>query len=454
MNTRQTMNWHAKQVLILGLGASGLAAARWLIRRGAQVRVADQSAMPSALPALREAFPDIVVHLGAWQVEDLAWAQYIVVSPGVPLSHPLIQKTIATGKPVWSDVEVFAQALPDTARVIAITGSNGKSTVTTMVADMCEAAGLRTRMAGNIGIPVLEALDSHPDTEVFVLELSSFQLESVYSLRSAAATILNVSEDHLDRYPGLSAYAAAKARIYAGAEVQVINRDDAFGVQWAHSDRRQMSFGLSPAKNEDEFGLQAGDLCRGSQRLMPAADLRVAGQHNIANALAAWALCHVLGLPDAPLAQALRKFGGLAHRVEWVAKVAEVDFYDDSKGTNVGATVAALKGMKRPLVLIAGGEGKGQDFSPLAEAMGTCTGLVQIGRDGGLIAQAVARTGIPVLRAESMEEAVVLAYAQARPGDAVLLSPACASFDMFDNYAHRAQVFVAAVQHLVQEPVR
>jgi UDP-N-acetylmuramoylalanine--D-glutamate ligase len=453
MDTGQAMNWNAKQVLILGLGASGLAAARWLVRRGAEVRIADQSAMPSALPALREQCPEVVVHLGAWQVEDLAWAQYIVVSPGVPLSHPLIQTAIATGKPVWSDVEVFARALPSTARVIAISGSNGKSTVTTMVASMCEAAGLRTQVAGNIGIPVLEALDKDPQTDVFVLELSSFQLESVYSLHSAAATVLNVSEDHLDRYPGMHAYAAAKARIYAGAGVQVINRDDAFSVQWAHSAHRQMSFGLSPAKNEDEFGLQEGYLCRGSQHLMPAADLRVAGQHNVANALAAWALCHALGLPDAPLAQALREFGGLAHRVEWVANVADVDFYDDSKGTNVGATVAALKGMNRPLVLIAGGEGKGQDFSPLAEAMNTCTGLVQIGRDGGLIAQALANTGVPILRAENMEDAVALAYAQAKPGDAVLLSPACASFDMFDNYAHRAQVFIAAVKHLAQEHV-
>ncbi len=452
METRAHMNWNATRVLILGLGVSGLAAARWLARRGALVRVADQSQAPSALVELRASLPEVAVHLGDWSADDFAWAQVVGVSPGVPLAHPMIRELLARGVPVWSDVEVVAQALPETAKIIAITGSNGKSTVTSMVAAMCAAAGLRTRMAGNIGIPVLQALDEAPDTEIFVLELSSFQLEAAFSLRPAAATVLNLSEDHLDRYADMAAYAAAKARIYRGSAAQIVNRDDAASAALALSGIRQLGFGLQSSLQAEDFNLRDGNLYRGETRLLAATELRITGSHNVANALAAWALCHAIGLPDAALAQAMREFRGLPHRVEWVAQIAGVDFYDDSKGTNVGATEAALKGMGKPLVLIAGGEGKGQDFSPLLAALQQCNAraVIQIGRDGAQSAKAVAGAGVPVLRAQSMQDAVSQAFDHAQPGDAVLLSPACASFDMFDNYAHRAQVFVAAVRQLEQ----
>jgi UDP-N-acetylmuramoylalanine--D-glutamate ligase len=331
--------------------------------------------------------------------------------------------------------------------VIAITGSNGKSTVTTMVDAMCREAGKRTLMAGNIGLPVLDALEDHPETDIFVLELSSFQLETTYTLHPVAATVLNVSEDHLDRYTGMDDYAATKARIFKAGGVQVLNREDPRSM--AMATHEVVTFGLNASEQDNEYGIRDGYLCRGQHQLMAIKELPLAGLHNAANALAAWALCAAAGLSDAPLAKAMREFKGLPHRVEWVAKVGGVDFYDDSKGTNVGATEAALNGMDKPVVLIVGGEGKGQDFSPLAAAVKkSARAVVQIGRDGELIAQAIVSAGVPILRAESMGQAVALAYAQAQVGDAVLLSPACASFDMFKNYAHRAEVFVVAVNKL------
>lgn len=443
------MNWYGQHILILGLGNSGLAAARWLAHRGANLRVADTSAAPVNLPRLQQAFPEIAVTLGEFSAADFAWADRIIISPGVPLAHPLIQAAMAQGIMVWGDVELFSQAVPSHTKVIAITGSNGKSTVTSMVAAMCSAADKRTVMAGNIGLPVLDALEDHAEADVFVLELSSFQLETTYTLNPVAATVLNISEDHLDRYASLDDYAATKARIFDVGGVQVLNRDDARSMAMARADRSVLTFGLDAAEGDHEFGLRDGYLCRGKRSLMAVSELPLVGLHNVANALAALALCQAMGLPETPLLSALRQFKGLPHRVEWVAEINGISFYDDSKGTNVGATAAALTGMANPVVLIVGGEGKGQDFSPLAAAVRqSARAVVQIGRDGQLIADAIAAAGVPILRAEDMTQAVTMAYGQAQPGDAVLLSPACASFDMFKNYAHRAEVFIAAVRQL------
>ncbi len=445
------MNWQGQHVLVLGLGSSGYAAAVWLARRGAQVRVADQSTSPPMRSTLQAAWPQILIRLGGWAEEDSIWAEQIVISPGVPMADPFVRQAIARGVPVMSDIEVFARAVPGQARVIAITGSNGKSTVTSMVAEMVQACGLKTRLAGNIGLPALQVLDEAPDTQVYVLELSSFQLEAVSSLHCDAAVVLNLSEDHLDRYPDMAAYAAAKARIYRMARVQVINRDDAGAAALANSVGQVVRFGLEPPERDSDFGVRDGRLCRGGQVLWPVKALRVTGRHNVANALAAWALCHALDLPDGPLGQALGEFRGLPHRVQWVARIGDVEFYDDSKGTNVGATEAAVRGMDRPVVLIAGGEGKGQDFAPLAQAAaGRVRAMVLIGRDAPQIAAALEGSGIALAMAGTMGEAVAVAAGLAKPGDAVLLSPACASFDMFDNYAHRAQVFVAAVTRLAE----
>ena len=449
------MNLQGKNILVLGLGDTGLSAARWLTRRGAVVRVADSRAEPPHAALLQAECPGTPLSTGPFREADFRAADLIVISPGVPLAEPLVAAAQARGVPVMGDVELFAQA-HGTAKVIAITGSNGKSTVTSMVGAMCQAAGLHAVVAGNIGLPVLDALTAAEDKgvpDMYVLELSSFQLETTASLDAAAATVLNVSEDHLDRYAGMAGYAAAKARIFHGAGVQVLNRQDPLSMAMALPGRRIFSFGLDEPEDDEAWGLRKSSretwIAQGERKLMLVGEMHVAGLHNAANALAALALCHALNLPYAPLLQALREFRGLPHRVEKVAEIDGVTFFDDSKGTNVGATEAALKGMSCKVVLIAGGDGKGQDFTPLAAAVAEhARAVVLIGRDADGIAAALAGCGVPLLRAASMEAAVASGFEAAQAGDAVLLSPACASFDMFRNYEHRAQVFVQAVRSL------
>jgi UDP-N-acetylmuramoylalanine--D-glutamate ligase len=370
---------------------------------------------------------------------------------------------------VVGDVELFARAIralnakrEHPMRVLAITGSNGKSTVTAMCGDMCRMAGLVTCVAGNIGLPVLDALSeieqgSAPAPQAWVLELSSFQLETTSSLNADAATVLNLSEDHMDRYPDMEAYAAAKARIFSGDGVQVLNRDDPRSLAMARPGRRVVSFGLDRSPRDDNFGLCEDELCLDGDMLMPLSALPVTGLHNAANALAALALTRALGLPMEALLRGLLHFKGLPHRVEQVAEIDGVTWYDDSKGTNVGATEAALYGMgRRKAVVIMGGDGKGQDFAPLAEPLARyARAVVYIGRDAARIRAAVGEAltdeHIPQLDATTLPEAVALAAQQARSGDAVLMSPACASLDMFDNYEHRARVFVDAVGALAAE---
>jgi len=454
------MNLQGKNILVLGLGDTGLSALHWLKRQSAVTRVADSRENPPHAATLGQELPGVELVAGPFREELLHRVEMIVISPGVPMAEPLVQAALARGIPVLGDVELFAQAR-GAAKVLAITGSNGKSTVTSMVGAMCRAAGLRAVIAGNIGLPVLDALSvveeraelGEPAPDVYVLELSSFQLETTSNLNATAAVVLNVTEDHMDRYAGIAEYAAAKARIFQGGGVQVLNRQDALSMAMAQPGRVVMSFGLDVPDTGEKWGVRESGgeawLAQGRDNLMPVRELPLAGSHNAANALAALVLCRAIDLPYPPLLQALRAFKGLPHRVEWVAKVAGVEFYDDSKGTNVGATEAALKGMPQPVVLIAGGDGKGQDFTPLKDAVAKhARAVVLIGRDGDKIAAALAGSGVPELRAATMEQAVSIAFAQAQPGDAVLLSPACASFDMFRNYEHRAQVFVNAVHDL------
>lgn len=448
-----------RKALVVGLGDTGASCVRWLIEHDAEVRATDSRPAPPHADHLAEAFPEVRLTLGGFEAADFDWADLVVVSPGVALATPEIAAAAAAGKDVVGDIELFARALGQLwpgsrTRVIAITGSNGKSTVTSLAGHLCAAAGLDTVVAGNIGLPVLDALAERemagraPD--VWVLELSSFQLETTASLRPTAATVLNISEDHMDRYAALADYAAAKARVF-GDGLRVLNRDDAMVMAMAAPGARMETFGLNAGRSAAEWGIVEHDgrrwLARGRERLFPVDELPIAGLHNAANALAALALCRAIGLEYAPMLAALRTFKGLAHRVEFVAEVAGRTFYDDSKGTNVGATAAALMGFTQPVVLIAGGDGKGQDFAPLRQAVRNARAVVQIGRDGPLIEAAIAGV-CPVHRAETMAEAVNEAFRLSEPGDVVLLSPACASWDMFRNYAHRAEVFVAAVQAL------
>lgn len=439
-----------KRVLVLGLGETGLSVLRFLQAQGAIVSVADSRENPPNLQAVKAEMPEVMVYLGDFDAEILKASELLVVSPGIALSEPAIQAAVKVGIAVVGDVELFAQYRPHHAKVIAITGANGKTTVTTLVGEMCKAAGLKTIVAGNIGLPVLDALNMEaPD--VYVLELSSFQLETTNSLMADAATVLNLTEDHMDRYANMASYAAAKAHIFYQAKCQVLNRDDAWSMIMERPSLELITFGLSA--DQQAFGVAEINneiwLCEGERQLINVADLHFKGAHNAANALAALALCRAIGLEYAPLLGALYGFKGLPHRVEWVAEINNIAYYDDSKGTNVGATCAALSGFPQKVVLIAGGDGKGQDFSPLLPAVNNnARAVVLIGRDACLIEQALDGTEVPIYHAHDMQEAVTIAQRVAWADDAVLLSPACASFDMYKNYISRAEAFVAAVKGL------
>ena len=465
-------DYAGKNVLVLGLGETGLSLARFLAHRGARVSVADTRPRPPGLDELRSILPRAAVHLGGYPAEAFAQIDLLAISPGVPLADARVQQAALEGIPVLGDVELFARALRPREiaarrpRVAAITGTNGKSTVTALAGDMCRAAGLECEVAGNIGPAVLDALErreAHGTMPgVWILELSSFQLETTSSLDATAAAMLNLSEDHLDRYASVDEYASAKARIFQGSGVQVLNRGDARSLSMAIPGRAVVTFGLDAPPTERDFGLidRGGEpwLARGNTPVLAARELPIAGAHNAANALAALALAHALGLSVAPLARAIRRFRGLPHRVQPAGEARGVCFYDDSKGTNVGAAAAALLGLAAPnrrIVLIAGGEGKGQNFSPLKRVVAdTARAVVLIGRDAAQIASALEGTAIPLRFAPTMEEAVAAAFAEAQTGDCVLLSPACASFDMFRDYKHRGEAFQAAVRRLVDAQPR
>lgn len=444
------------KTLVLGLGKTGLSCARYLRSQGVPVAVTDSRPQPPGLERARAEMPDLPLFLGGFDAAALAAADRLVISPGIALGEPGLALALGRGVEVVGDIELFARAAQ--APIVAITGSNGKSTVTTLVGAMAQASGLRTAVGGNLGEPALDLLDTA--VELYVLELSSFQLETTWSLRPLVATVLNISADHLDRYPSLDAYAATKASLLKGAEVALLNRDDPRVAAMAGLAGRDIEFGLGEPRTEEDFGLREGEgavwLARGHQLLMRTDDLPLAGRHNLANALAALALGEICGLPLASRLAALRAFHGLAHRTVLVATRGGVRWFDDSKGTNPGATIAALRGLVDPAqggraVLIAGGDGKGADFGELAETVGcTARAVILMGRDGPRIAEALSGR-VPTQSAKDMEEAVHLAAAIALPGDCVLLSPACASFDMFDNYEHRGRVFVAAVRGLGNE---
>jgi UDP-N-acetylmuramoylalanine--D-glutamate ligase len=434
------------RAVVVGLGKTGYSAARFLLARGSQVAVTDNRAEPPELRRLMALGSDVVVRTGGFDVSLLEHADLVVVSPGVSLTGPFFDAARARGLSIVGDIELFARAAR--APVVGITGTNGKSTVTTLLEKMAARAGLKMRAGGNLGAPALELLDS--TVELYILELSSFQLETTSSLSLAAATVLNVTPDHLDRYADLAAYAAAKARIFARCDVAVINLDDPLVAAMAGAGQRQLSFSLRANVGADYALMRRGDgewwLTRRDEPLLAFSQMRLTGLHNAANALAALALAEALELPRAACIAALGAFTGLAHRTQWVAEIGGVRYVNDSKGTNVGATLAAVAGMPGPLIVIAGGDGKGQDFTPLRAAFaGKVRAAVLIGRDARAIGAAL--QGSSTLNyAPSLEAAVERAAQLAQPGDTVLLSPACASLDMFRDYAQRGDVFAGAVQ--------
>ncbi len=438
---------NAPYAVIAGLGTTGLSCARYLHARGWRLAVTDTRVTPPKLAELTALDARIPLRLGALDPSLLKDALCVVASPGLPLSDGFFAQARRLGLEIVGDIELFARAVA--APVVGITGTNGKSTVTTLLARMAERAGLTVRVGGNLGEPALDLL--HAGTQLYVLELSSYQLETTSTLQCKAATVLNVTPDHLDRYASLASYAAAKARIFARCDTAVINLDDPLIVAMPRSARRTLSFSLRASIGADYAVATHGGqwwLTRAHAPLLPLAALKIKGLHNAANALAALALGEALELPLPGMLEELQAFPGLAHRSQWVAEVGAVTYIDDSKGTNVGATLAAVAGLPGPLVMILGGEGKNQDFAPLAAAFrGKVRHTVLIGRDAPLIGRALA--GVCTLETCATLPAAVQAAARAaQPGDTVLLSPACASLDMFRDYAHRGAVFAQAVQEL------
>ncbi|MES9868674.1 MAG: UDP-N-acetylmuramoyl-L-alanine--D-glutamate ligase [Sedimenticola sp.] len=450
---RRMENGDTGKTLVVGLGKTGLSCARFLATRDVPVAITDSREQPPGLDELRSELPDTALFLGAFEAAVFEAADRLVVSPGVPVDQPLIRQAMARGVPVIGDIELFAQAAD--APVAAITGSNGKSSVTTLLGEMADRAERRVKVGGNLGEPALDLLSDEAD--LYVLELSSFQLETTHTLAPRVAVVLNVSADHMDRYDSMALYADAKARIYNNAEVGVFNLDDPRVMAMRGAESSALFFTLGEP-GEGTFGLRAEDdrlwLCFEQERLVAADELKVPGRHNLANALAALAMGRALDLPMAAMLDALREFKGLPHRTQFVAEHAGVRWYNDSKGTNVGACIAALNGFVSAsgddrTVLIAGGDGKGADFSDLKPVVEeTARGVVLMGRDAALIAGAIGDK-VPVVFAEDMDEAVARAAELALPGDRVLLSPACASFDMYRSYEHRGEVFMTTVGRLV-----
>ncbi|ONZ09163.1 UDP-N-acetylmuramoyl-L-alanine--D-glutamate ligase [Burkholderia cenocepacia] len=486
-------------VLVLGLGESGLAIARWCARHGCRLRIADTREAPPHLAALQAEGIDAEFVGGAFTPALLDGGVEIVgLSPGLSPLEPALAALLAAaherGVAVWGELEFFAQALRALGtsgyqpKVLAITGTNGKTTTTSLAGLLCQRSGKKVAVAGNISPAMLDRLASAIDDtalpDVWVLELSSFQLETARTFAPDAAAILNITQDHLDWHGSFDAYAQAKGRIFGATTTRVLNRDDAAVMKFAPvagaaDAPRTVTFGLNEPTQDGDYGLSRDngiawlveavdrdapdeatttrrrkrdaahtpDIAQ--KRLMPADALRIRGLHNAANALAAFALARAIDLPAAPLLHALREYRGEAHRVEVIATIDDVDYVDDSKGTNVGATVAALDGLAQKIVLIAGGDGKGQDFAPLVAPVARwCRAVMLIGRDAPAIRDTLAETGVPLVDHATLEGAVHAAADLAEPGDAVLLSPACASLDMFTNYAHRAEVFRAAVDEI------
>lgn len=441
------------ETIIIGLGKTGYSCAQFLAKQEKSFAVVDSRTQPPNLERFRDTYPDIPLYLGDFDAGILAAAEEIIISPGVSPDNPAIQSALASGTDMIGDIELFARNAK--APVIAVTGSNGKSTVSTLVSMMVEESGLKVLLGGNIGMPALTLLDQDiPD--YYVLELSSFQLETVKSLNAIAAVILNISADHMDRYPNITRYAAIKEKIYQGTGYTVINYDDSLVTGMQRNERKVIGYSLN-IPDTDKFGLTVSGatewLSHGNQLLLPVTELQIKGRHNYSNALAALSLGHAIGLPINNCIAALKKFSGLAHRFDLVKSIKGVDWINDSKATNPNASCAAIEGLNADnnLILIAGGEGKDADFSPLKESVkGRVREFILIGRDAKKIAAALEKQS-NICFATTMDAAVYSAAKLARPGDKVLLSPACASFDMFSDYQDRGRAFIESANKLEEK---
>ena len=433
----------AVYTLVVGLGKTGLSVVRYLRALGEAVIVVDSRDIPPGLNILKSDYDDVELHTGAFDVSLFINAHRIIVSPGVALAEPALIEARKNNIEIIGDIDLFAHEVK--APVVGITGSNGKTTVTTLLALMAKQSGRNSVACGNIGLPVLDALDDN--VELYVMELSSFQLETLQNLPMKAAVVLNISADHLDRYENIAAYATCKQVIYENADVLVLNKDDALAGQVNRPAVKTFSFTLG-VPGENEFGLCDNSLCFAGQKLIAVDELKIKGQHNLQNALAALALGFAIALPMEDMLAALKQFKGLPHRAQFVAQINAVNWINDSKATNVGATIAALLGLPGKHVLIAGGLAKGADFSELTDVVKKhCRAVVLFGKDAEQI-QAVLPESVAVKRVLDMRAAVAAAEALAQSGDNVLLAPACASFDMFENFEQRGEAFIQAVEAL------
>ena len=440
-----------KQVVIVGLGKTGLSCVRYLSQRGCHIIVMDTRETPPNLLALKEEFPHVTVMLGGLDQETLCRVNEIILSPGVAVARAEIQAAVRAGVKVRGDIDLFVEAV--NAPVVAITGSNGKSTVTTLLGEMAVNAGLNVGVGGNLGIPALELLGA--DKQLYILELSSFQLETTESLNAECVVLLNVSEDHMDRYTNKMAYLQAKQRVFRGAKCVAINDDEVLSQPLATIDMKLVHFGLTnpdlkkfsiSERNDERF------ISLGFDDLLPVADVMLKGQHNLSNVLAALALGSAVGLPTNIMLETLKRYKGLPHRCEYLRTLNGVDYINDSKGTNAGATVTAIESLGKEasgkVILIAGGESKDADLSTLREPMANYGKLaLLIGADADKIEQALLNS-VALRKVNNLAQAVQVAHQAASDGDVVLLSPACASFDMFDNYIERGEVFSKEVADL------
>lgn len=443
------MNVNAGKALVVGLGKTGYACVVFLVKRGFEVAVVDSREEPPFLGQLKIDFPGIAVYLGSFAAADGVDAGLLIVSPGVSWKEAFIQQAVQRGACVISDIELFARYA--NAPIIAVTGSNGKSTVTTLIGRMAENAGYVVAVGGNLGVPAVD-LWSDPGPDYYVLELSSFQLDLTERLPTVAAVVLNISEDHMDRYESIEEYSASKARVYRYAETAVVNADDIYVSSMSTFDARLIRF-TRHQPQALEFGRAARDgrtwLMYGKEYLVPTADLRLDGLHNQLNVLAALALGMAVGLPMAGMLSTAKQFAGLPHRCQLVLEINGVRWINDSKATNVGAAAAAIAGMDGKIILIAGGDAKEADFKSFRTAIeGKVICLILLGRDAEKL-ESVLRGAATIFRVATMLEAVQLAWQRAQPGETVLLAPACSSLDMYRNYEARGEDFVACVQQVI-----
>ena len=444
-----TINFNKKRVLVIGLGDTGQSVLHFLMNKECVIHAIDTRPTLENLDEIKEKFKKVKFSVGETFNEDIINnIELIIISPGVSLKESYVQAALNRGIPVVGDIEIFSQVKSISSKVIGITGSNGKTTVTALVGELLKAAGISTIVGGNIGIPILNTLNQKVP-EVYVLELSSYQLETTYSLALESATVLNISEDHMDRYTSIEDYAKAKYRIFNHAKKIILNRDDEYLKSQINED--SVTFGNH--SDEKNYGIKKNGnqyfIAKGNAEIISLDEIKLKGLHNIQNIMAALALCEPFKISNDVIKKVVSQFKAPPHRVEYIDSISGIDFYNDSKGTNVGATIAAIQSMSKPVLLIAGGDGKNQNFKLLINILKSkVKNISLIGKDAQIMQEVFSDKGIPVSIEKNLELAVIKSFELANSGDVILLSPACASTDMFKNYVQRGEVFKDCVSKL------